>query len=1274
MKIASLVIAFLFLVISNAQEIQTIRPVVQSSHNSPIYAINGHPEFPLVLSSDGGSSKLWNIKSNSNIQSFPSDYACFNKDGRILTLTSIGDDQSRVALYDVNTLEKIKEVEINAEYEKVFWSKDKERMLINSGRSNFSQRANVILNPRTLEVIHSFWAYNVLAENDQIGVVYYKRKGRGSYQVASMDFNGKEKWKKNLSKRFISCCSSTDFKIVDGVLMFKEFSYIFDFRLDYQKEFVLENGSKPKNVEQLWDKYEFFKKASQVKSDGSKFYGLNGYSYRESYNSKFVELNESGKNIELHKGRGHHSFNFSPGLDSAYLGFKDGHFEILDLKQKKIVFVSKQKTSNQSKIRNAIISGDILYSFTKNNRLYALNLSNLAFSEIQANFSHHDVNIISNDQLGKMVYFSEQYDGNYITINESNYFYIVENGITRKYKGRPLTCNADKTIILVENPDKLALFDLKTEKETVLDINIPDENIMNAKFSPDGKTLALVINDELFGIDVLSNGIKKFKMKFDLNQTVSHKSPGFKKRTYRAYEEADIQWNINSDIFNIRLGSILSTVFSGCFTTELKRLSNDKMRFTREGNFRVGIRDKNVLLLEPLYDGFQSREVAMQSEIYGLDCEIIPGASIVRTEDEIWIVNHSDGSKKKIEIEGYQKYSLPTFSYLEQGEKKLLGYKLFGSYLAYYDLNTSKKVKEFSIPEGTYNLVNTRNGKEAILYDYIYQGDLFCLDYNKLETNNFRSGLQPILWSHELFGMALGYYDNLSKSYSEVIRHSELRRCKSLSYNNPNDKYFMAYHQNGDLIIYDADSKRELFRYFLSDGQFMLRTPDNYYAKSAELKELKFGRNQKLYGFEQFDLKYNRPDIIIERLGFTSPNMIKAYKRAYEKRLAKLGFTEEMLSDDFELPELKIQNFEALPASVDTAGIDLMLQMIDEQHKLDRINVWVNNVAIFGKEGINLRNFEAKELTKKLNIPLARGTNKIQLSVLNQAGAESFKEEFNINCNVGKEKADLYVISIGESKFKESAYNLDYAAKDANDIAKLFKESKIFGSVYTKVLINEEVTEKNIAQLDKFLEKADINDEVIIFVADHGVLDENLDYYLATYNMDFQNPSKYGLEYDKLETLLDGIKPLRKTMLLDACHSGEIDKDEVEFSDESLVASEGIKFRSVGNKLQSKLGLQNTAEITASLFSDLRKGTGATIISSAGGMEFAIESENWNNGLFTYCFIDGIKSMKADYNSDGEIWLSEIKKYVYSKVNELSNGLQQPTSRIENELVDFRIW
>ena len=73
-----------------------------------------------------------------------------------------------------------------------------------------------------------------------------------------------------------------------------------------------------------------------------------------------------------------------------------------------------------------------------------------------------------------------------------------------------------------------------------------------------------------------------------------------------------------------------------------------------------------------------------------------------------------------------------------------------------------------------------------------------------------------------------------------------------------------------------------------------------------------------------------------------------------------------------------------------------------------------------------------------------------------------------------------------------------------------------------------------------------MDDVVIVFVAGHGVLDEKLDFYFGTYDMDFNNPKGRGLSYDELESVIEDIPARRKLILMDACHAGELDKEDVE--------------------------------------------------------------------------------------------------------------------------------
>jgi uncharacterized caspase-like protein len=296
--------------------------------------------------------------------------------------------------------------------------------------------------------------------------------------------------------------------------------------------------------------------------------------------------------------------------------------------------------------------------------------------------------------------------------------------------------------------------------------------------------------------------------------------------------------------------------------------------------------------------------------------------------------------------------------------------------------------------------------------------------------------------------------------------------------------------------------------------------------------------------------------------------------------------------------------------------------------------------------------------------------------VHNVKGVESLKQTINIVNLIKAKKPDLYLVTIGASKFQDTRYNLNYAAKDAEDMAALFRKSDRYAHVYVQSLTDEQVISDSIRQLKSFFEMAGINDVVMLFIAGHGLLDKKLDYYYATQDLDFDDPAVRGIEYADIEALMDGIKALKKILFMDTCHSGELDTDELALGDAAgdEENEEGVVARGAGAGLRSGMGSQNSFTIMKELFTDLRRGTGSTVVSSAGGAEFAMESAAWKNGLFTYCLLNGISSMDADLDKNGKIKLSELRSYVREEVTRLSRGRQQPTSRTENITMDFVVW
>lgn len=496
---------------------------------------------------------------------------------------------------------------------------------------------------------------------------------------------------------------------------------------------------------------------------------------------------------------------------------------------------------------------------------------------------------------------------------------------------------------------------------------------------------------------------------------------------------------------------------------------------------------------------------------------------------------------------------------------------------------------------------------------------------------------------------------------------------------SPNGEKAITTNMMGEIIIYNLDASSKLVSMALvGDQEFITYTPDYYYtsSKGAAIAIAFKSEDNTIIPFEQMELKYNRPDIVAERIGEASEKLIKSYRAAYNKRLSRLGFEINDLESNISLPRLDI-NFYELPLATSERSFEYTLTAEDDQYLLSRIYVYVNDVPVYGLDGLDISGENSKTLEKTVMLQLSSGLNEIKTSVINEKGYESPLTSFQIKFESEYFKPDLYLLSIGVSVYDDGRYNLAFAAKDAVDISNTFANSKVFGNVYKQILTNENANISNIRNAEAFLAEAGIDDVVMIFIAGHGVLDSKYDYYFATSNMDFQNPSDGGLAYYELEQILGRLPSRNKLLFMDTCYAGELDKDEAVEANAETKQRGSVSFRFVGESVQYKensFGLTNTLELSKSLFGDLKKGTGATVISAAGGTEFAREGVESDNGLFTSCLIEGIKTRRADLNRDRNYTVSELRNYIFQRVSVLSDGNQVPTSREENVLNDFIIY
>ncbi len=491
--------------------------------------------------------------------------------------------------------------------------------------------------------------------------------------------------------------------------------------------------------------------------------------------------------------------------------------------------------------------------------------------------------------------------------------------------------------------------------------------------------------------------------------------------------------------------------------------------------------------------------------------------------------------------------------------------------------------------------------------------------------------------------------------------------------------YLVSSAEDASMNIWDLNSGEKLLSIYVVDmGKLVFITPDNFYMATGDaLTGLGFNFDGKVFPAEQFDIKYNRPDYVLESFGYFDQDMVDLYNKAYHKRLAKLGFTEEMLEGDMNLPALEIDNLSDIPLNTTNKIVSVQISMSDPHYYLDRFNIYVNDVPLFGTKGQSLKSEQSSNIKKTVEIPLSKGKNTIYISCLNEKGIESFKEELSVNFeSYDKKKPDLYLISLAVADYEQSEYNLRYTINDGEGFIKLFSQNKRdFENIYVDTFYNASCTRENVLAVKDKLMQTHVDDYVYVHIAGHGLLDDNLDFYFATSDINFTNPSINGLKYDEIEGLLDGIPARNKLLLMDACHSGEVDKGD-DFAVNTVTDGDetrGVTMFSTKKKTMPKTGLQNSFELMRLLFADLKKGTGTVVISAASGGGYALENEDIENGIFTYCLIEAVSKNRADVNDDKEISVSELRSYIFDGVKRLSGGKQQPTSRSENLMNDFRV-
>ncbi len=459
----------------------------------------------------------------------------------------------------------------------------------------------------------------------------------------------------------------------------------------------------------------------------------------------------------------------------------------------------------------------------------------------------------------------------------------------------------------------------------------------------------------------------------------------------------------------------------------------------------------------------------------------------------------------------------------------------------------------------------------------------------------------------------------------------------------------------------------------LNDSDWMVQLPDTRYymcSKDAARRLHYVTEDLKTVGFEQLDIRFNRPDKVLAHLaslyGQSDSVRIHTYQNAWQKRVKRLGIDTSAFAGGLSAPECDIVNRAQIEPIRSLPQLELQVRASDAGAPIDRLRVWVNEVPVFGAAGIPLGQKRRYSLDTTITITLSAGQNTIETSVTNTQGIESYRMPLVVQYkNPAPETGKMYFVGLGVGRYRQDLYNLKYPAKDIRDLSARLQD--MFGKgLITHTLLDEQVTREQVRALKNTLMQAAEDDRVMISFSGHGVLDTAFDYYLSTHDMDFQNPNGRGLAYEDLEWLMDGIRSRKKLLLLDACHSGEVDKETLMAMTGTTLPPE-VKGVVLPNAAKPAVGLKSSLEWMQELFADVSRGTGTTVIAASGGTQYAYEKDDLKQGVFTFCLLERMRE-------EAHQTVSALKTSMETCVFERTNGLQKPTSRRALIHSDWRVW
>lgn len=499
---------------------------------------------------------------------------------------------------------------------------------------------------------------------------------------------------------------------------------------------------------------------------------------------------------------------------------------------------------------------------------------------------------------------------------------------------------------------------------------------------------------------------------------------------------------------------------------------------------------------------------------------------------------------------------------------------------------------------------------------------------------------------------------------------------------------FLVANYYGELKFYRFSTQAEWFSMIpFKNGETVFLLPDGRFlgSKSAT-RHLGYIYDAKSLSYKQFDFNNNQPGVVLRALGNHDQEYLSLYDSTLAIRRRREGIRDMKLVSLAEVPEVRITNEKDIKGEPKSKDLQLQLSIKCGTQYPDRLALFINGNPQGGSGGIRLSR-KSHSLDTIVPLTLTPGNNYIEVSVFDTRGVESYRQPlYVLHAPDTVPPPMVYFAAIGAATYKDPKFKkLAWATKDVRDVVDSLK-GRHGDRLQVDMLLDDQVTLANLKKLRTKYENTHPEDIVVIYYSGHGkIYTPKAEAFFGTYDMEYANPSKNGISIKDFNDLLENIPSRNKVVFLDACHSGELNKE--------AWSSQPVAKRNVSgpDNTAADISLPAPAEddwmqpgktdpfdIVLEMYADLYQGNGTNIIVSARGMEAAKECEKLQHGVFTYTLLKGINQLEADADKNAILTIGELQQYVASNVHIYSaecdaHRVQRAAARKENEYNDWAL-